>query len=441
MALSEFMTRIQERGYFHQCTHLEALDALMAEGKPVSAYIGFDCTAPSLHVGSLMQIMILRHLQQCGHKPIVLLGGFTTKVGDPSGKDASRIALDDATIERNKAGIRTVFEQFLTFGDGETDAVMVDNDEWLSTLNLTTYLRDIGRHFSINRMTKMDSVRLRLEREQELSYLEFSYMLLQSYDFVELYKRYGCRLQIGGSDQWGNIVMGADLHRRLLAESSDYRHSREGGNPEISSDWIPASAGMTGLVFGLTTPLLTTASGTKMGKTADGAVWLNPEMLSAYDYWQFWRNCDDADVGKFLKLFTELSLEEIAALEALEGAGINEAKKTLATEATALLHGRAAATLAAETARRTFEEGASDANLPTVTLSCDEVGEGIAAFKLFHLAGLAASGAEARRLIQGGGAKINDEKVSDENAMITLLDGVTLKLSSGKKKHVLVKVE
>ena len=411
----------------HQATHLEALDALMNEGKAVPAYIGFDCTAPSLHVGSLMQIMILRHLQQCGHKPIVLLGGFTTKIGDPSGKDASRNALDDATIAHNKAGIQSVFEQFLIFGEGETDAVLVDNDDWLGQMNLGEFLRDVGSKFSVNRMVKMDSVRLRLEREQELSFLEFSYMLMQSYDFVELNRRYGCRLQIGGSDQWGNIVMGVDLHRRMKGFIDIYSHN---DTYSFKERWEA--------VYGLTTPLLTTASGAKMGKTADGAVWLNAELLSPYDYWQFWRNCEDGDVERFLKLFTDLSLGEIATVMA---GNINEAKKVLATEATALLHGREAAEQAAETARRTFEEGASDANLPTITVSLGELGAAVPAFKLFHLSSLAASGAEARRLIQGGGARVDDVKMENENAAIPLSEGATLKLSAGKKKHVLVKIE
>jgi tyrosyl-tRNA synthetase len=505
MTQSAFLQRILTRGYMHQCTNLEALDALLAEGersgKPVAAYIGFDCTAPSLHVGSLMQIMILRHLQQCGHKPIVLLGGFTTKIGDPSGKDASRNALDDETIARNKAGIRQVFENFLTFGDGDGDAVMVDNDDWLGQMNLGDFLRNAGAKFSVNRMVTMDSVRLRLERESHLSFLEFSYMLMQSYDFVELYQRYGCRLQIGGSDQWGNIVMGVDLQNKqkifespeqimeaasvklrsyvikyqekpndmaavifnrfreltvgnevltthfvdnwLKLAKAQIANKTESYEEEYVSDikeWISANEQkrLNKIVFGLTTPLLTTASGAKMGKTADGAVWLNPDMLSPYDYWQFWRNCDDADVERFLKLFTDLSLEDITA--AMAG-NINEAKKILATEATALLHGRDAALTAAETARRTFEEGALDANLPTVTLSKQQVGTSLPAFKLFHLAGLAASGGEARKLIQGGGARINDEKVTDENASISLASPTPLKLSAGKKKHVLVVLE
>ncbi len=434
---------MEMRGYMHQATHLEALDALMGAGEAVPAYIGFDCTAPSLHVGSLMQIMILRHLQQCGHKPIVLLGGFTTKIGDPSGKDASRNALDDATIAKNKAGIRQVFENFLTFGDGPADAVMVDNDDWLGQMNVSTFLRDIGRYFSVNRMVKMDSVKLRLERESNLSFLEFSYMLMQSYDFVELNRRYGCRLQIGGSDQWGNIVMGIELHQKtgVQISSLDMKDAmRISGefldDPSRSSpkEWSASSP-----VFGLTTPLLTTASGAKMGKTADGAVWLNADMLSPYDYWQFWRNCDDGDVGRFLKLFTELSLEEIAELE--KGANINDAKKVLATETTALLHGREAAGQAAETARRTFEEGGSDANLPTISLSLADVGDTLPAFKLFQLSSLATSASEAKRLIQGGGARLDDEKITDENMALVLSAGTTFKLAAGKKKYLLVKIE
>jgi tyrosyl-tRNA synthetase len=409
----DFLTLSQSRGYFHQCTDEEGLRALLKE-KPQPLYIGFDCTADSLHVGSLIQIMMLRHWQKLGHKPIVLLGGGTTRVGDPSGKDESRQLLTPAIIAQNKIGIRAIFEQFLTFGDGPTDAVLVDNAEWLLELNYIEFLRDIGKHFSINRMLTFDSVKLRLEREQSLSFLEFNYMLLQAYDFTELYKRFGCRVQIGGSDQWGNIVNGVELNRRL-------------GGKEL---------------FGLTTPLLTTSSGAKMGKTANGAVWLNADRLSPYDYWQFWRNTEDADVGRFLKLFTELSLDEIAKLEALEGAELNDAKKILATEATALCHGREAALHAEETARKTFEQGGIGDDLPVITLPASDLTQGIPAFALFHQAGLAESGGAARRLIRGGGARVNDAKIEDENQTISTQDfssdGV-IKLSAGKKKHALVK--
>ena len=412
---SDFIRVLEERGFIHQCTDMEALNTLLCEKTPVVAYIGFDCTAPSLHVGSLMQIMLLRWFQQCGHKPLVLMGGGTTKVGDPSGKDESRKLLTEHDIAANMQGIKQVFAQFLAFGDGPTDAVMVDNAEWLDTLKYIDFLRDYGRHFSVNRMLSFDSVRLRLEREHHLSFLEFNYMILQAYDFVELYKRYGCRLQFGGSDQWGNIVNGVELSRRI-----------EGVE-----------------LFGLTTPLLTTSSGAKMGKTADGAVWLNADMCSSYDYWQYWRNTDDADVVRFLKLFTELPLEVIAELEAMEGSAINEAKKVLATEATALCHGRAAAEEAAETARKAFEQGMAAEGLPTVGIPKAELEAGIPAFAALQRAGLAASGGEARRLIRGGGGKVNDVAFADENQHITLSDlngdGV-IKLSAGKKRHALVKV-
>ena len=415
MPRSDFLSVLTERGFIHQCTDTDALDALAAEG-PIRAYIGFDCTADSLHVGSLVPIMMLRWLQQTGHKPIVLMGGGTTKVGDPSGKDESRQLLTEEIIQSNKDGIFKVFERFLTFGEesAATDAIMVDNDEWLSKLGYIPLLREVGRHFSVNRMLTMDSVRLRLERDQPLSFLEFNYMILQSYDFVELSKRYGCRLQMGGSDQWGNIVSGTDLGRRM-------------GQPQL---------------YGLTTPLITTADGGKMGKTAAGAVWLNEDKLSVYDYWQFWRNTLDGDVEKFLKLFTELPLDEIAKLAALEGAELNEAKKVLATEATTLLHGRAKAEEAAETARRAFEEGAQDAGLPTVEIDAAELEAGIPAFDLFKRAGLANSNGEARRLVRGGGARVNDKQISDENRSIgagDITDAGTVKLSSGRKRHILLK--
>jgi tyrosyl-tRNA synthetase len=411
---SDFLRTVTERGFFHQCTDLEGLDSRMAAG-PVAAYIGFDCTADSLHVGSLLPIMLLRHLQKNGHKPIVLMGGGTTKVGDPSGKDAARQLLSDEDIARNMTGIKSVFGKFLTFGDGPTDAVMVNNADWLEGLNYISFLRDFGRHFSVNRMLSFDSVKLRLDREQPLSFLEFNYMILQAYDFLELSRRHDCALQMGGSDQWGNIVNGVELGRRV--DSRD--------------------------LFGLTVPLMTTASGTKMGKTAQGAVWINADRLSSWDYWQFWRNIEDADVGRFLKLFTELPIEEVTRLASLDGAEINEAKKILANEATRLAHGADAATQALETARRTFEEGATAESLPTVAIPAAELAAGIPAFALFTRAGLAASNGEARRLIKGGGAKINDAAVGSETDTIGtpyLKDGV-IKLSAGKKRHILVKAE
>ena len=412
---SKFLATVAQRGYLHQCTDLAALDALALK-KRIVAYIGFDCTAPSLHAGSLVSIMLLRRLQQCGHKPIVLMGGGTTKIGDPSGKDEARKILTGAEIAANMAGIKEAFSRFLKFGDGPSDALMVDNAAWLDPLGYISFLRDYGRHFSVNRMLTFDSVKLRLEREQPLSFLEFNYMVLQAYDFVELARRHDCVLQMGGSDQWGNIVCGVDLGRRAL--------ERE--------------------LFGLTTPLLTTASGTKMGKTAEGAVWLSEKMLSSYDYWQYWRNTEDADVGRFLRLFTELPDAEIARLEKLGGAEINDAKKILANHATALLHGATAASEAADTARRTFEEGTMGAALPTVRLSRAELARGLPAFELFQKAGLAASGGEARRLIRGGGARLNDSAVDGETRPVTLSDlnaeGI-IKLSAGRKRHALVKVD
>lgn len=411
MPRSDFLNALTERGFIHQCTDTDGLDTLAAAG-PIRAYIGFDCTADSLHVGSLVQIMMLRWLQKTGHKPIVLMGGGTTKIGDPSGRDETRQLLTHEAIQQNKAGIFKVFEKFLSFGEDE--AITVDNDEWLSDLKYIPLLRDVGRHFSVNRMLTMDSVRLRLEREQNLTFLEFNYMILQSYDFVELSKRYGCRLQMGGSDQWGNIVSGTDLGRRLE-------------QPQL---------------YGLTTPLITTADGGKMGKTAAGAIWLNEDRLPVYDYWQFWRNTLDADVGRFLKLFTELPMDEVAKLEALEGVELNEAKKILATEATALLHGRAKAEEAAETARKAFEEGAQAEGLPTVEVPAGELETGVPAFDLFRRVGLASSGGEARRLVRGGGARLNDVALKDENQTIgsgDLTETGTLKLSAGRKRHVLVK--
>jgi tyrosyl-tRNA synthetase len=410
---SDFLAVLIERGFLHQCSDLEGLDQKAKSGDLV-AYIGFDCTAASLHVGSLVQIMMLRWLQKTGGKPIALMGGGTTRVGDPSGKDESRKVLTLETIAANKDGIKQVFSRFLTFGDGKTDAVMPDNAEWLASLNYIDFLREVGRHFSVNRMLAMDSVKMRLERDQELSFLEFNYMCLQAYDFVELHKRYQCSLQMGGSDQWGNIVTGIDLGRRMG----------------------------TGQLYALTSPLLTTASGAKMGKTAQGAVWLDAAMLPVFDYWQYWRNCEDGDVGRFLKLFTELPLEEIARLEALEGAEINEAKKILATEATAMVHGREAALEAAETARKTFEEGTLGDTLPTVALERAEVEAGLGVLTAFMKAGLVASTGEARRQIKGGGLKINDKTVNDEKAMVGAGDfvGGVAKLSLGRKKHVLLKI-
>jgi tyrosyl-tRNA synthetase len=402
-----------ERGFLHQCSDLEGLDKLAAGGKVVS-YVGYDCTAPSLHVGSLISIMMLTWLQKCGGKPIALMGGGTTRVGDPSGKDETRQLRSIEEIEANKNGMKQVFAKFLKFGDGTTDALMVDNAEWLAPLNYIDFLRDIGRHFSVNRMLTMDSARMRLEREQELSFIEFNYMLLQAYDFVELARRYGCNLQMGGSDQWGNIVTGIDLGRRM---------------------------GLKDQLYALTCPLLTTASGAKMGKTAAGAVWLNEAQLSAYDYWQFWRNTEDADVQRFLKLFTVLPLAEIEKLCKLGGAEINEAKKVLATEATALVHGRDKADAAAETARKTFEQGSLATDLPTVEIPRGDLDAGLGVLTAFVKAGLAASNSEARRQIQGGGLKVNDAAVASDKAVLKADDvaGGVIKLSFGKKKHVLLK--
>jgi tyrosyl-tRNA synthetase len=410
---SEFLNVLQARGFIHQVSEPDALDALAVKG-PVTGYIGFDCTAASLHVGHLLQIMMLRWMQQTGHQPIALMGGGTTRVGDPSGKDESRKILTDADIAANLAGIRTVFDKFLTFGDGKTDALMLNNNDWLAPLNYIDFLRDVGKHFSVNRMLSFDSVKLRLERQHELSFLEFNYMLLQAYDFVELHKRTGCVLQMGGSDQWGNIVNGIDLGRRMVGAQ----------------------------LFALTSPLLTTSSGAKMGKTAAGALWLNADLVSPYDYWQYWRNTEDGDVERFLKLFTVLPLDEIAKLAALKGQDINEAKKVLATEATALVHGRAAAETASETARQTFEQGAIASDLPTLEVSAAEFAAGIAVVGLFVKAGLVASNGEARRQIKGGGLRVNDVAVTDEKMTLSKTDltpeGV-VKLSMGRKRHVLLK--
>ncbi len=409
---SDFIRAVVERGYLHQCTDLDELDSRAAEGV-ITAYIGFDCTAPSLHVGSLVSIMLLRWLQRTGHKPIVLMGGGTTKVGDPSGKDESRQMLSDDQITANMATIKRVFSAFLTFGDGPTDAIMVDNAEWLDDLRYIPFLRQYGAHFSVNRMLGLESVKARLDREQPLTFLEFNYMVLQAYDFLELCRRHDCTVQMGGSDQWGNIVSGVELGRRVDSCA----------------------------LFGLTTPLLTTASGAKMGKTAKGAVWLNEDMVPAYDYWQYWRNTEDADVGRFLRLFTELPSDEIARLEALEEAEINEAKKILATEATKMCHGDAAAAALA-TAQRTFEDGARGDQLPTIELSRHDLDTGFAAFDILHRAGLAASKSEARRLIKAGGARLNNTVIGAETQTVGTADldpdGV-IKLSAGKKRHALVR--
>ena len=409
---SLFMQEAVARGFVFQCTDEAALDHAFASGR-VAAYIGFDCTADSLHVGNLVQIMILRLLQKHGHQPVVLMGGGTTRIGDPSGKDESRQLLTDEKIAGNMAGIRLCFEPFLRFGEGPADAIMPNNADWLNALGYIPLLRDVGRHFTVNRMLTFDSVRLRLDREQPLSFLEFNYMILQSYDFRELHRRHGVTLQMGGSDQWGNIVSGAELVRRT-----------DGAQ-----------------VFGLTTPLITTASGAKMGKSVSGAVWLRGDRTAAYDYWQFWRNTEDADVGRFLRLFTDLPLDEIARLEALEGAAVNEAKKILATAATALAHGHEAAEAAAETARRTFEEGAAAETLPTHDVAAAALAAGIPLVRLLAEAGLAQSNGEARRLIRGGGARINDAAVGDEARVVTtadLRDGA-IKLSAGRKQHRLVR--
>ena len=411
---SDFLRVLDERGFIHQYTDIEGLDALAAK-ESVTAYIGFDCTAPSLHVGSLVQIMMLRWLQKTGHRPIVLMGGGTTKIGDPSGRDEMRGLLADDEIAANMAGIQEVFSQFLRFGEGGADAVMVNNADWLDGLDYIPFLRDYGSHFTVNRMLGFESVKLRLEREHSLSFLEFNYMILQAYDFLELARRERCVLQMGGSDQWGNIVNGVELARRVDNRS----------------------------LYGLTTPLITTASGAKMGKTAQGAVWLNGAQVSPYDYFQYWRNSEDADVGRFLRLFTELPLDEIARLEALEGAELNEAKKRLAFEATGMCHGQAAAEEAQATARETFEKGGIGEGLPVLELARAELAKGLSAFELFQRAGLAESKGAARRLFRQGGARINGEPSKDEMRPVTTDDlnpeGV-IKLSAGKKRHALVRV-
>ena len=410
---SDFMHTLQARGYIHQCSDAATLDANANAGM-ITGYIGYDCTAPSLHVGNLISIMMLRKLQQSGHKPIVLMGGGTTKVGDPSGKDDSRKLLDDAKIDENMANIKRVFARFLDFGEDGNGAIMVNNDTWLKDINYIDFLRDYGRHFSINRMLSFDSVKLRLDREQPLSFLEFNYMILQAYDFLELSRSHKCTLQMGGSDQWGNIVNGIELGRRVDSTS----------------------------LFGLTTALLTTSSGAKMGKTAQGAVWLNEDMLSVYDYWQFWRNTEDNDVGRFLRLFTELKEDEIIRLESLEGQEMNDAKKILATHATALAHGLEAAQKAEKTALETFETGNTSDGLPSVEISAADLSNGIGVLQAFVIAGLATSNSEARRHIKGSAAKINDQVIQDERGILSpddLTSDGAIKLSVGKKRHVLLR--
>ena len=409
---SDLIRTLVERGFLHQCTDLDGLDRKASEGV-VTAYVGYDATADSLHIGNLVSVMMLHWLQQTGHRPITLMGGGTTKIGDPSGRDETRVLVDDATIRARMASQQTAFKRFLTYDTSPTGAILANNADWLDNLQYIPFLRAIGPHFTINRMLTMDSVKLRLEREQPLSFLEFNYMILQGYDFVELNKRYGCTLQLGGSDQWGNIIQGVDLGRRIA-------------NAEL---------------FGFTCPLITTSSGAKMGKSVSGAVWLNGDKFSLYDYYQFWRNTEDGDVIRFMKLFTTLPLAEIARLEKLQGAEINDAKKVLAFEATRLLHGDEAATAAAETARTTFEQGGIGGDLPTVTLPAAELAGGIPVWSLFHKAGLAASNSEARKLIRGGGARLNDQKVDDENQVVnaSAVAGGVIKLSAGKKRHALVK--
>ena len=412
---SSFLRVMSERNFIHQITDWTSLDTLLSE-KNMVAYIGFDCTADSLHVGSLVQIMMLRYFQKCGHRPIVLMGGGTTKVGDPSGKDDSRQLLNDNEIEKNKQGIKAVFEKYLNFGVGPSDAIMCDNDEWLSGLEYVQFLRDYGRHFSVNRMLSFDSVKLRLDREQPLSFLEFNYMILQAYDFLELSRRFDCSLQMGGSDQWGNIVNGVELARRIDQKS----------------------------VFGLTTPLVTTASGAKMGKSAQGAIWLNSDRLSPYDFWQYWRNTEDEDVDRFLKLFTELPLDEIARLSALKGNELNEAKKILAHEVTQLCHGRDAANSVAESARKTFEEGSIGQDLPFIIINKNDLEDGVWVIEAMRKLALIQSNGEGRRLIANGGVRVNDTVINDPEKQLNVSDisiSGMIKLSAGKKRHALVKLQ
>jgi len=412
---SSFLRVMSERNFIHQVTDWTSLDTLLSQ-KNMVAYIGFDCTADSLHVGSLVQIMMLRYFQKCGHRPIVLMGGGTTKVGDPSGKDDARQLLSDNEIEKNKQGIKAVFEKYLTFGAGPSDAIMCDNDEWLSGLEYVQFLRDYGRHFSVNRMLSFDSVKLRLDREQPLSFLEFNYMILQAYDFLELSRRFDCSLQMGGSDQWGNIVNGVELTRRVDQKS----------------------------VFGLTTPLVTTASGAKMGKSAQGAIWLNSDRLSPYDFWQYWRNTEDEDVDRFLKLFTELPLDEIARLSALKGNELNEAKKILAHEVTQLCHGRDAANSVAESARKTFEEGSVGQDLPFIIINKNDLEDGVWVIDAMRKLALIQSNGEGRRLIANGGVRVNDTVINDPEKQLNVSDisiSGMIKLSAGKKRHALVKLQ
>jgi tyrosyl-tRNA synthetase len=411
---SEFLRTLAERGFVHQCSDFVGLDTLAAKGQAIG-YVGYDCTAPSLHIGNFLSMMMLHWLQATGNKPIALMGGGTTRIGDPSGKDESRALRSVAEIEANKAGIKGIFSKVLNFGDGLKDGIMIDNADWLVELKWIDMLRDVGRHFSVNRMLTMDSVKLRLEREQEMSFIEFNYMVAQSYDFVELANRTGCNLQMGGSDQWGNIVNGVDLGRRM---------------------------GLKHQLFALTTPLLTTASGAKMGKTAHGAVWLNEDQFSAYDFWQYWRNTEDADVPRFLKLFTVLPMSEINRLSLLQGAEINEAKKTLATEVTALIHGRTKADAAAETAKKTFEQGTLATDLPSITVPHAVLAEGMGVLQAFVMAGLATSNGDARRQIQGGGLRVNDQQITDDKRALTLSDAKdgVIKLSLGKKRHALIRI-
>lgn len=444
----DFLEIVKERGFLHQCTDDTGLRKLLDEHSGVPAYIGFDCTAPSLHAGSLVPIMMLYWWQQCGHKPIVLMGGGTTKVGDPSGKDESRKMLSNEDIASNMEGIKKNFMPFIQFGENTSDAIMVNNDEWLSELNYIDLLQNYGRHFSINRMLTMESVKHRLERESHLSFLEFNYMILQAYDFVELHRRHGCRLQMGGSDQWGNIVMGCELYRRTSYTEAYQVMPGDNGEHEFVSFTASQSdddvSGLDNPIFGLTTSLLTTASGAKMGKTTDGAIWLNADMCSPYDYWQYWRNVEDGDVIRFLKLFTTLPLTQIAEYESwLGSAQINDAKKILATEATAMLHGREAAEAAAKTAQKTFEEGTAGDDLPEYIADITALQTGMLVSKLLVETGLAKSGGEARRTIKGGGARINGIKVEDTDQVVSMNDMTDrgyVKLSSGKKRHALVKV-
>ncbi len=483
MTKPNFLEIVEQRGYYNDSTDKEGLNKLFADSKPTVTYIGFDCTAPSLHVGSLVQIMLIRRLQQTGNKPIVLLGGATTKVGDPSGKDATRPVLSEQDIEANMAGIKKVFEQFdIKFGDGETDALLVNNDDWFKKLGYIEFLRDVGRHFSVNKMLAMESVKQRIDREQHMSFIEFNYMVLQAYDFVKLYQDYGCRVQIGGSDQWGNIVNGTELQKSMSLKETKHEIPKEKQEETLQqiAEFQVKGSGVMGYVrekfskelegkflsgvstspdditykaydilYGLTTPLITTASGAKMGKTADGAVWLTADRYKPYDYWQFWRNAEDADVWRFMRLFTDIDNAQITAWEAAwnsgseSGAFINEKKVMLATAATTLCHGEAAAKDAEATAKKVFEQGGVGDSLPVVEIAKAELEAGIPAFKILQLAGLSESGGEARRLVKGGGAKVNDVKINnaeDSIGIAHLNDEGVIKLSSGKKKHALVKV-